>query len=114
MCVRFAYVSMVGSNIHDSKSIKGDSAPGPHEIRPLAQMQGSQFLKSLEKYAPFKPFLEKSGKVWKSLEFRTEEVLFVWKSLGFDLSLIYNDLVAYCCILLLFCSKQSHCYGQSA
>ena len=36
-----------------------------------SKVQGSQFLKSLEKYTLFHPFLEKSGKVWKSLESRT-------------------------------------------
>ena len=39
MCVGFAIVSMVGTNIHDSKLIKGDSAPGPNEIGPRAQMR---------------------------------------------------------------------------
>ena len=36
MCVGLAIVSMVGTNIHDSKLIKGDSAPGPNEIGPGA------------------------------------------------------------------------------
>ena len=36
MCVGFAIVSMVGTNFHDSKLIKGDSAPGPNEIGPGA------------------------------------------------------------------------------
>ena len=39
MCVGFAIVSMVGTNIHDSKLIKGDSAPGPNEIGPRAQVR---------------------------------------------------------------------------
>ena len=30
--------SMVGTNFHDSKLIKGDSAPGPNEIGSRAQM----------------------------------------------------------------------------
>ena len=34
MCVGFAIVSMVGTNFHDSKLIKGDSAPGPNDIGP--------------------------------------------------------------------------------
>ena len=29
-----AFVSMVGTNFHDSKVIKGASAPGPNVIRP--------------------------------------------------------------------------------
>ena len=41
MCVGFAIVSMVGTNFHDSKLIKGDSAPGPNEIGPRAQMRSS-------------------------------------------------------------------------
>ena len=40
-------------------------------LRLMLLLQGSQFLKSLEKYTHFYPFLEKSGKVWKSLESRT-------------------------------------------
>ena len=36
MCVGFAIVSMVGTNFHDSKLIKGDSAPGPNEFGPRA------------------------------------------------------------------------------
>ena len=39
MCVGFAFVSMVGTNSHDSKLIKGDSAPGPNEIRPRAKFR---------------------------------------------------------------------------
>ena len=39
MCVGFAIVSMVGTNFDDSKLIKRDSAPGPNEIRPRAQMR---------------------------------------------------------------------------
>ena len=39
MCVGFAIVSMVGTNFHDSKLIKGDSAPGPNEIGPRAQVR---------------------------------------------------------------------------
>ena len=39
MCVGFAIVSMVGTNFHDSKLIKGDSTPGPNEIGPRAQMR---------------------------------------------------------------------------
>ena len=32
MCVGYAFVSMVGTNFHYSKLIKGDSAPGPNEV----------------------------------------------------------------------------------
>ena len=39
MCVGFAIVSMVGTNFHDSKLIKGDSAPGPNEIGPGARVR---------------------------------------------------------------------------
>ena len=39
MCVGFAIVSMVGTNFHDSKLIKGESAPGPNEIGPRAQVR---------------------------------------------------------------------------
>ena len=39
MCVGSAFVSMVGTNFHDSKVIKGDSAPGPNEIWPWARMK---------------------------------------------------------------------------
>ena len=39
MCVGFAIVSMVGTNFHDSKLIKGDSAPGPNEIGPRARVR---------------------------------------------------------------------------
>ena len=39
MCVGFAIVSMVGTNFHDSKLIKGDSAPGPNEIGRWAQVR---------------------------------------------------------------------------
>ena len=39
MCVGFAIVSMVGTNFHDSKLIKGDSSPGPNEIGPRAQVR---------------------------------------------------------------------------
>ena len=43
MCVGFAIVSMVGTNFHDSKLIKGDSAPGPNEIGPRAQVRPGPF-----------------------------------------------------------------------
>ena len=39
MCVGFAIVSMVGTNFHDTKLIKSNSAPGPNEIGPQAQMR---------------------------------------------------------------------------
>ena len=39
MCAGFAFVSMVRTNFHDSKLIKGDSAPGPNEIGPQAQVR---------------------------------------------------------------------------
>ena len=39
MRVGFAIVSMVGTNFHDSKLIKGDPAPGPNEIGPWAQVR---------------------------------------------------------------------------
>ena len=39
MCVGFAIVSMVGTNFHISKLIKGESAPGPNEIGPRAQVR---------------------------------------------------------------------------
>ena len=42
MCVGFAIVSMVGTNFHDSKLIKGDSAPDPNEIGPRAQVRSGQ------------------------------------------------------------------------
>ena len=38
MCVGFAIVSMVGTNFHDSKLIKGESAPGPND-GPRAQVR---------------------------------------------------------------------------
>ena len=39
MCVGFAFVSMVGTNFHDLKLIKGDLAPGPNEIGPRVQVR---------------------------------------------------------------------------
>ena len=39
MCVGFAIVSMVGTNFHDSKLIKGDSAPGPNKIGSRTQVR---------------------------------------------------------------------------
>ena len=42
MCVWFAIVSMVGTNFHDSKLIKGDSVPGPNEIGPGARVRSGR------------------------------------------------------------------------
>ena len=39
MCVGLAIVSMVGTNFHISKLMKGESAPGPNEIGPQAQVR---------------------------------------------------------------------------
>ena len=39
MCVWFSFVSSVETNFHDSKLIRGDSAPGPNEIGSRSQMR---------------------------------------------------------------------------